>query len=190
LSNADLLFSTGYPLARLAQGAFAEALSHLYWRITGKSFFYACGVFFYFEKFVLTFFYYLPSPGEMLEWMACGKPTNATYAHADTMLQSQHQRLLTEVSHHDYASQPTPGTFSAGVSLDQPIARTYGIGDNPYADIAGANRAGDDWSSVFVQTGTIARGVEEYAQPDLEYATVYEAVKAITDAHARGCGQP
>ncbi|RHY79096.1 hypothetical protein DYB31_006511, partial [Aphanomyces astaci] len=31
--------------------------------------------------------------------------------------------------------------------------RFYGIGDNPYSDIQGANNAGDRWTSVLVRTG-------------------------------------
>ncbi|RHY16209.1 hypothetical protein DYB36_006102 [Aphanomyces astaci] len=33
------------------------------------------------------------------------------------------------------------------------IERFYGIGDNPYSDIQGANNAGDHWTSVLVRTG-------------------------------------
>ncbi|KAF0713669.1 hypothetical protein DYB28_011404 [Aphanomyces astaci] len=33
------------------------------------------------------------------------------------------------------------------------VERFYGIGDNPYSDIQGANNAGDHWTSVLVRTG-------------------------------------
>ncbi len=155
LSNADLLFSTNVRLPRLAQGAFAECLSHLYWKITG----------------------------EPLEWVACGKPTPATYAYATTMLEGQLAELRAELSGSQDAGS-SASAYGSTLALNGPIQHIYGIGDNPHADIEGANRAGPQWSSVLVQTGTIKRSDVPIQQPNLEFSTVDEAVKAIVSYHA------
>lgn len=49
---------------------------------------------------------------------------------------------------------------AAGVSLDR-FQRLYMVGDNPAADIRGANGAGDLWRSVLVCTGVYRGGVRE-----------------------------
>ena len=38
--------------------------------------------------------------------------------------------------------------------------RLYMIGDNPAADVRGANNAGDDWRSILVCTGVYQGGIE------------------------------
>ena len=59
------------------------------------------------------------------------------------------------------------------------VERRYMIGDNTAADVRGANRAG--WTSVFVRTGTIARGEAEDERPSVVCADVGEAVEWIVE---------
>ncbi len=77
---------------------------------------------------------YLGHTGDELTPHAFGKPTPATYKYADTLIRAEADRIY---------------------GKDHPIAMTYGIGDNPCADIHGANQAGPHWASVFVKTGSI-----------------------------------
>lgn len=131
LSNPDLLYSARFDVPRLAQGAFTEVLGYLYARVTG----------------------------EPLHPVVCGKPTAATYAHADALLDAQ-------AAAHGAA-----------------VARCYGVGDNPAADIEGANRAGPRWDSVFVRTGSIPRSSLPLQQPKHDFADVRVAVDALLKAH-------
>ncbi|KAF9568087.1 hypothetical protein EC968_003107 [Mortierella alpina] len=70
--------------------------------------------------------------GQKLEYTLYGKPMSATYQYAETVL----NRIAP--IHRGPNGLPKPRTV-------------YAIGDNPYADIAGANAYG--WESVLVRTG-------------------------------------
>ncbi|KAF8929947.1 hypothetical protein BGZ58_008587 [Dissophora ornata] len=80
--------------------------------------------------------------GQELEYTTFGKPMEATYKYAESLLEQ-------------IAPMPTS-------SDGQPVKRTvYAVGDNPYADIAGANAYG--WKSVLVKTGVFrAKGDENH----------------------------
>ena len=68
----------------------------------------------------------------------CGKPYPLQYAWAEAMIREDAVRLARE----------------DGVPEDTYLPVSYyGIGDNPKADIRGANNAGAHWSSVLVRTG-------------------------------------
>ena len=58
-----------------------------------------------------------------------GKPLSSTYRYAEDMLHKQAKKL----------------GYTNG------ITQFYGIGDNPHADILGANDAGKNWSSILVE---------------------------------------
>lgn len=76
--------------------------------------------------------------GEPLDCILYGKPELVTYRYAETLLQRRAQALGYNNVH-----------------------RYYMIGDNPAADIRGANRAGQQWTSILVKSGTIP--VSRYA---------------------------
>ncbi|KAF9365766.1 hypothetical protein BGX34_008370 [Mortierella sp. NVP85] len=80
--------------------------------------------------------------GQELEYTTYGKPMTSTYKYAETLL--------------DKIAPLTPGPDG------RPPKRTvYAVGDNPYADIAGANAYG--WDSVLVKTGVFkTRGYENH----------------------------
>ncbi|KAF9084069.1 hypothetical protein BGX29_000321 [Mortierella sp. GBA35] len=70
--------------------------------------------------------------GQPLEYVTYGKPMNTTYQYAESLLEK---------------IDPLPKGPDG-----KPARRTvYAVGDNPYADIAGANGYG--WDSVLVKTG-------------------------------------
>ncbi len=62
---------------------------------------------------------------------------------------------------------------------DRPLTRIYGIGDNPLADIQGANDAGEHWSSILVRTGIYDGKQAPEHTPDIHAADVYEAIQHI-----------
>ncbi len=62
-----------------------------------------------------------------------GKPFSVTYKYAENILEQTAQKL--------YENEKTS------------ISTIYGIGDNPAADIRGANNAGGRWKSVLTRTG-------------------------------------
>jgi HAD superfamily hydrolase (TIGR01450 family) len=131
LSNPDFIYSNRYDTPRLAQGSFAEALSYFYTRLTG----------------------------EPLEFMTCGKPTQMTYRYAEGKLLQQARNLIVN-NDGSAGSLSTSGSSPSTITNTQRpvvISNIYGVGDNPSADIKGANGAGEPWTSVFVHTGTIPR---------------------------------
>eukprot|EP00762_Andalucia_godoyi_P005879 ANDGO_06962.mRNA.1 putative CDP-alcohol phosphatidyltransferase class-I family protein C22A12.08c len=65
-----------------------------------------------------------------------------------------------------------------------PIEAFYGVGDNPRADVRGANRAGDRWKSVLVRTGCFQGPANDPHDPaHMVTADVEEAVDRILSAH-------
>eukprot|EP00164_Ancoracysta_twista_P001608 GFYU01002111.1.p1 GENE.GFYU01002111.1~~GFYU01002111.1.p1 ORF type:complete len:324 (+),score=49.33 GFYU01002111.1:69-1040(+) len=75
--------------------------------------------------------------GAELEYTQFGKPTDETYNYAKALLRE----------------------MATARNLDYDKLEIFGIGDNPKSDIAGANRAGEQWSSVLVRTG-VFRGAD------------------------------
>lgn len=79
--------------------------------------------------------------------------------------------------------KPTPGTYRFAERMlggAAAPARIYAIGDNPAADIAGANAAGDHWTSVLVRTGIFAGGANDPLDPaDIVVDDVGQAIAAI-----------
>eukprot|EP00808_Paulinella_micropora_P018037 g2628.t1 len=107
--------------------------------------------------------------GKPLEYVNYGKPEPKTYRYAEKKLMEQAVQL-------GYASGQ--------------IAQFYGIGDNPHADIRGANQAkqhGLQWNSVLVETGSI--DIPEHCppllQPDLRFADVLAAVRHILEVTSK-----
>ncbi|CAH0473589.1 unnamed protein product [Peronospora belbahrii] len=83
-----------------------------------------------------------------------GKPHKVTYDYAE--------RLLKKIS-----------------GQREPLKRVYGIGDNPYSDIQGANNAGDAWTSVLVRTGIYNGSTNPEHEADVVVDGVYDAIKHI-----------
>lgn len=67
-----------------------------------------------------------------------------------------------------------------------PLRRIYMVGDNPKADIRGANTAGDPWRSVLVETGVFRGAAGGLANDPHDPAhfvrkSVHEAVDLILE---------
>ncbi|KAI9272692.1 HAD-like domain-containing protein [Phascolomyces articulosus] len=96
-SNTDIIWSTEFPVPRLAQGSFKMALENVYHTLTGTN----------------------------LQSTSYGKPYPTTYAYAERVIER--------------------------INDGKKPSRIYAVGDNPAADIKGANNYG--WTSVLVRTG-------------------------------------
>jgi HAD superfamily hydrolase (TIGR01456 family) len=100
--------------------------------------------------------------GTDLQFTCFGKPQKVTYDYALSMLQRRAR------------------------SMNVNISRVYGIGDNNFADIQGANGAG--WESVFVKTGNIVVGEQRMQanpllRPKHSFNDVLDAVSTIIKIH-------
>ncbi|KAI7862556.1 HAD-like domain-containing protein [Spinellus fusiger] len=125
-SNNDIIWSTDFPVSRMAQGSFKVALESLYETLTGQT----------------------------LRSTSFGKPHGATYAYAEHVL----QQLIS--GHSNNTAKP----------------RVYAVGDNPAADIKGANAYG--WTSILVRTGVFNGPENSPMYPaDAVCAHVEEAVE-------------
>ncbi|KAK3298502.1 HAD-like domain-containing protein [Chaetomium fimeti] len=130
-SNADLLWSAGYHLPRLGQGAFQAAVAGLWKRVTG---------------------------GEGLKRGCIGKPYRETYRFAERVLAGHRREVVRAMG--GAAGVSGGGESGGGDSGDSGVGaleRVYMVGDNPESDIAGANgyvsEEGTEWVSVLVKTG-------------------------------------
>uniref|UniRef100_K3WAY6 TIGR01456 family HAD hydrolase n=1 Tax=Globisporangium ultimum (strain ATCC 200006 / CBS 805.95 / DAOM BR144) TaxID=431595 RepID=K3WAY6_GLOUD len=94
--------------------------------------------------------------GKPLEVTRYGKPHNVTYNYA--------KNLLNKI---------------AGRGPSNLLTSMYGIGDNPHADIQGANNAGDEWSSILVRTGIYDGTSPPAHTPDVISNDVFDAITYI-----------
>ncbi|TYZ61307.1 hypothetical protein PybrP1_010531 [[Pythium] brassicae (nom. inval.)] len=94
--------------------------------------------------------------GKKLEVTRYGKPHNVTYKYAENLLNK-----------------------IAGRGASNPLAHIYGIGDNPLADIQGANNAGAHWSSILVRTGIYDGSIDPEHAPDVTTDCVFDAIRHI-----------
>ncbi|KAH6630411.1 HAD-like domain-containing protein [Chaetomium sp. MPI-SDFR-AT-0129] len=159
-SNADLLWSAGYHLPRLGQGAFQAALVGLWARLTG---------------------------GAELRRRCIGKPFGETYRFAERVLGRYRRGVLRGMAAETDRVDKEGGGEGGGEAGDNVAAleRVYMVGDNPESDIAGANgyesENGTDWVSVLVKTGVWSEGrsgkLEGVFQPKVVVDDVMAAVK-------------
>ncbi len=145
-SNPDLWWASSYHLNRLGQGGFQAAFAGLWNEVTG---------------------------GAKLTSTTIGKPTQATYEYAETLLRGRRKRLWGQVG------------------LNDPLREVFMVGDNPESDIRGANEYrsphGSVWTSILVKTGVWREGKEPSYKPDIIRENVLEAVEwAVEDARRRG----
>lgn len=100
--------------------------------------------------------------GRSLEFTQYGKPTRKTYDYARNVLQDQLGEDASELS------------------------AIYAIGDNPRADVAGANGAGKPWVSVLVRTGVFGHAQlnDEEHPAHFVMENVEHAVDFVLSHHA------
>ena len=69
-----------------------------------------------------------------------------------------------------------------------PLQRVYMVGDNPKADIRGANWAGDPWRSLLVSTGVHGAPREAFTSPALQGGSHQELLRSTPSLAADGAG--
>ncbi|PSC67257.1 HAD-superfamily subfamily IIA hydrolase [Micractinium conductrix] len=128
-SNPDLLWANEFPTPRFGQGAFSACLEALHEKVTG----------------------------EPLRARHYGKPHAAPYLLAEQLLLRQAQALGLEAAPAEaaHAGAPQQGPHQARTPL--PFSGIYAVGDNPAADVRGANAAGAPWVSCLVTKTGVAR---------------------------------
>lgn len=140
-SNPDLFWAASYHLPRLGQGGFQAALEGVFNAITGG-----------------------PENGVRLQKQLFGKPTQGTFAFAESRLLREHRNI-----------------FHGGDDDDAGKLRTiYMVGDNPESDIRGANDynspTGSQWHSILVRSGVYNGGKPAY-EPRVIVQDVWDAVR-------------
>jgi ribonucleotide monophosphatase NagD (HAD superfamily) len=154
-SNPDLLWANEFSTPRFGQGAFAACLEALYARVA--------------------------APGEPLQAYHFGKPNPEPYRLAEQLLLGQAAQLgmpgaaalAAKATTAAVAAKPAGSRGSSGDQQQQqkageqqqerqqqqalPFSAIYAVGDNPAADVRGANAAGAPWVSVLVKTGVADR---------------------------------
>lgn len=131
-SNPDLLWANEFPAPRLGQGAFSACLETLYKEVTGRP----------------------------LKAHHFGKPHAAPYLLAEQLLLAQAEALGIDMLPPAAESAGDHAAGTAGGQLARtplPFSAIYAVGDNPAADVAGANSAGAPWVSVLVTQTGVAR---------------------------------
>eukprot|EP01138_Halocafeteria_seosinensis_P002120 gb/GECG01002170.1/.p1 GENE.gb/GECG01002170.1/~~gb/GECG01002170.1/.p1 ORF type:complete len:389 (+),score=43.01 gb/GECG01002170.1/:1-1167(+) len=108
--------------------------------------------------------------GEKLGVKWLGKPTSATFQFAQYQLEhwSQHMSL---------AHQEDKELSATNDSCN--LKRIYMIGDNPEADIRGANGAGEPWRGILVRSGVFSGKLAPEDQPEITMDGVMNAVNYV-----------
>ncbi|KAF5834329.1 HAD-like domain-containing protein [Dunaliella salina] len=122
-SNPDLLWANDFPRNRLGQGAFAHVLLSMYNELAEGR-----------------------KPDFLVKWF--GKPNPEPYLLAGKSLLNQAAQMGGVI--------PSNSNWTSGShthDLAAVFSGIYCVGDNPCADIRGANRAGPPFTSVLVKTG-------------------------------------
>lgn len=181
VSNDDFVFSGAYPVPRFAQGAFSlhscavsrskscADIHSLARSLAWAGAFTKCLTLLYEER-----------TGKKLEVTRYGKPHNVTYKYVRAM----DAPITRDSSVADFGCASARYAENllnkiAGRDSSNQLANIYGIGDNPLADIQGANNAGDNWSSILVRTGIYDGSSDPEHTPDVTTDCVYEAIKHI-----------
>jgi len=165
-SNGDLTFAGAHAAPRLAAGSFEVALRAV-WAATEPAA----------PPLAATFF---------------GKPSRAAFAFAARALarwadaggvaggaaaEAAAEAAAAAEEAAAAAAEAAGGGGARGGAGSAAFARIVMVGDNPRADIRGANAAGAPWASVLVRTGMWAGGaLEPGDEPDAVVAGVADAV--------------
>jgi HAD superfamily hydrolase (TIGR01456 family) len=160
-ANPDLIFAGLNPAPRLASGAFLTVIRHLFKEVVGVP----------------------------LEAQLVGKPEQVTFDFAHYTLARRREHVLrassaalteTDIQAHPHVS------FEAHGEVDPPFQRLFMVGDNPSADIRGANNAGGAWESVLVRTGVFQGGENDENDPGMHVVDgVEQAVDIVLEASRR-----
>jgi len=157
-ANPDVVFAGTHAAPRLASGAFLEVMSHVFRTVVGTP----------------------------LRAQLVGKPTSVTFDFAKFELSRRREHLseLRKEPGSEPHAQGYPATSAA--AAQEPFGRIFMVGDNPAADIRGANQAGGPWRSVLVRTGVFSTGDNDPHDPAWKVVDdVSAAVDVVLEASER-----
>ena len=177
ISNPDFVFSATHPEPRFAQGAFNSCLAHLYEKTYGVPLTvtecgkphrvtYALAEEILFDQWLRAGEGDIPAPSSTLS-LSPPPPASLTSTATTTSPASS-----SSSSSHASSSPASSSSSSSSASPLPEDFRFYGIGDNPRADIRGANDAGDAWTSVLVRTGVFDHAGEGKANDETDPADI------------------
>jgi HAD superfamily hydrolase (TIGR01456 family) len=172
-SNPDLVFAGVYPVPRLACGAYITSLKHLWHAVTGTE----LDVTLVGKPTKATFDF---ARGQLGRWARMqhesaaagalagggsegrgGSGYRQAHGHSHAHAATAHGKgagATVAASHGrsdaSAAAGPAGAAVDGGVTLDH----IFMVGDNPAADIRGANAAGGPWKSLLVRTGVFQGG--------------------------------
>jgi ribonucleotide monophosphatase NagD (HAD superfamily) len=137
-SNPDVLWANECPRPRLGQGAFAAALGALHREVAG---------------------------GPLPRVHFYGKPHAPQYRLAERLLLRQ-AAAATTTSGSDVAhGEGDDDEAALRARVKSTFSAIWAVGDNPAADVRGANTAGAPWVSVLVRTGVFQGGANSRSDP-------------------------
>jgi ribonucleotide monophosphatase NagD (HAD superfamily) len=153
-SNPDLLWANEWPAPRFGQGAFGVCLAALHAAASGRP----------------------------LRATTFGKPGGDAFRLALGALRSHAAAL----GHRPWPAPCGLGGGQLGADSDDSNGTAhppvYMVGDNPAADVRGANAAGAPWVSVLVRSGVFAGGANCAVDPaHMVVHDVEEAVEAVLE---------
>lgn len=168
-SNPDLLWANEFPAPRFGQGSFAVCLEALHEKIAGRP---------------------------LHAKKAYGKPNPEPYTLIEELLVQQAHELglvdggappASAAANQGRAPHSSPGagggsSRTAEEGTDLPFSNIYAVGDNPAADVRGANRAGHPWVSVLVKTGVFDGTLYANCPNDPAHMVVDDVAAAVEAA--------
>lgn len=159
-SNPDIVFAGSYPVPRLAAGAFNVALSATWQAVCGTELVITqCG-----KPTTMTYNYAATqlaawsvwSQQVGYRWTNDSKGSSSSSGSSNSSGSSSIGGSSRSGSRDASSSSTAASPFDPNAAPASPFTHIYMVGDNPKADIAGANAAGGPWQSVLVRTGVFA----------------------------------
>jgi ribonucleotide monophosphatase NagD (HAD superfamily) len=177
-SNPDLIFAGVYPVPRLACGAYITCLKHLWHTVTGSE----LDVTLVGKPTRITFDFARGQLGRWARMQAGGgaSDSGALGGRAGSSAQAHAESFGTVAGARSFSSSAgvaaatasaalaghggrgkedgVSGAGDAGADAGVDLVHIFMVGDNPAADIRGANSAGGPWKSLLVRTGVFQGG--------------------------------
>lgn len=183
-SNPDLLFAGLYPVPRLAAGSYTVALKAMWKAVTGGD----LQVTQYGKPMKVTFDFAKQRLGVWAKQATVNQWHQNALVYAQTNLPnaegggswakpvaSRPEDIVTSSS----ATDETEISSSSPSSIHQ-FDKIFMVGDNPQADIKGANDSGEPWHSILVRTG-VFQGKEGTNDPRNPGRTVVQGIQQAVD---------
>ena len=152
--NSDIVYMESHEFPRYTQGAFLHAFKALFENYSNVT----------------------------LDINLCGKPYPLQYSTAEEMIIQHAKTYHTSISSNSNSTSDADADADTYKYIYVPTLY-YGIGDNPKADIRGANNAGNHWKSVLVRTGVFQGINDDHDVADIVADDIASALDVIFAKH-------